>query len=226
MGRTGDLFIVILILALSGMAQAGGGSEVALFPVKEGGKWGYINREGKAVINLKYSAAGDFSEGLAYAVIGSCCGSKWGFINGKGEFINQGWYVWANPFSEGLASVKTPENKWGFIDKGAGFVIPPAFNRVGPFSEGLAGVDVSEDPLIRCWGYIDRTGKMVVKPKFDAAGAFAAGLAPGEEGCQVGLYRPLRENGDWLQVRGGRGVFRGTGQGDVWRSIRLHQQVR
>ena len=51
MGRIRDLFIVILILALSGMAQAGGGSEVALFPVKEGGKWGFMDREGRVVIH-------------------------------------------------------------------------------------------------------------------------------------------------------------------------------
>jgi hypothetical protein len=51
MGRIRDLFIVILILALSGMAQAGGGSEVALFPVKEKGKWGFMDREGRVVIH-------------------------------------------------------------------------------------------------------------------------------------------------------------------------------
>jgi len=86
MGRIRDLSIVILILALSGMAQAGGGSEMALFPVKEGGKWGYVNREGEVAIEANYDQAGAFRKGLAVVEMGEGFPVRgWGYIDRRGE---------------------------------------------------------------------------------------------------------------------------------------------
>ncbi len=40
-----------------------------LAAVKQGGKWGYIDRDNKMVIAPKYDYAGDFNEGVAVAAI-------------------------------------------------------------------------------------------------------------------------------------------------------------
>lgn len=107
MGRIRTLSIVILILALSGMAQAGGGSEVALFPVKEGGKWGYVNREGKVAIETKNDQAGAFSEGLAAVEMGE--GSLvrgWDYIDRREKAVIAPQFEGAGPSAEGLVRVK------------------------------------------------------------------------------------------------------------------------
>ena len=58
-------------------------SDDAIFAVKKGGKWGYIDGYGKVIIPLEYEEVGDFSEGLA-AVRKD---DKWGYINPKNEIV-------------------------------------------------------------------------------------------------------------------------------------------
>ena len=41
-----------------------------LYPIQDGGKLGYIDRNGKVVINPQFDWAGEFSEGLANVGIG------------------------------------------------------------------------------------------------------------------------------------------------------------
>ena len=58
-------------------------SDDAIFAVKKGGKWGYIDANGKIVIPLEYEEVADFSEGLAPV----CKNGKWGYINLKKEVV-------------------------------------------------------------------------------------------------------------------------------------------
>ena len=58
-------------------------SDDAIFAVKKGGKWGYIDGYGKVIIPLEYEEVGNFSEGLA-AVRKD---GKWGYINPKNEIV-------------------------------------------------------------------------------------------------------------------------------------------
>ena len=55
----------------------------AIFAVKKGGKWGYIDGYGKVIIPLEYEEVRNFSEGLA-AVRKD---GKWGYINLKNEVV-------------------------------------------------------------------------------------------------------------------------------------------
>ena len=55
----------------------------AIFGVKKGGKWGYIDGYGKVIIPLEYEEVRNFSEGLA-AVRKD---GKWGYINPKNEIV-------------------------------------------------------------------------------------------------------------------------------------------
>ena len=58
-------------------------SDDAIFAVKKGGKWGYIDGYGKVIIPLEYEEVRNFSEGLA-AVRKD---GKWGYINLKNEVV-------------------------------------------------------------------------------------------------------------------------------------------
>ena len=70
---------------------------------RNGNKYGYINKNGKEVVEAKYSSAVAFSEGLA-AVMNSS--DKWGFIDDKGKTVI--------PFNLYLF-VENPQFKNGYV---------------------------------------------------------------------------------------------------------------
>ncbi|EAK1349894.1 WG repeat-containing protein, partial [Campylobacter coli] len=47
------------------------------------GKWGFIDKSGKIVIEPKFDGVGNFSEGLA----GVELNGKWGFIDKSGKIV-------------------------------------------------------------------------------------------------------------------------------------------
>jgi len=71
------LFIISLLWALTGFAQAD-----TLLPVKQNGKWGYINLEGRLVVKPVFEYAGDFN-GLPYTKVQESGVVK--IINRKGQ---------------------------------------------------------------------------------------------------------------------------------------------
>ncbi|MBN2538063.1 WG repeat-containing protein [candidate division WOR-3 bacterium] len=149
-----------------------------LFPAEDSGKWGYIDRQGRVVIEPRFSAAEPFSDGRAWVCEGSNWRTKWGAIDRSGEFVIQPTYSRVGPFSEGLAAVSQGDG-FGFVDTTGRMVISPAFTQVGQFSEGLAWASTerySKGPLHR-FGYIDTTGQFVVGDRYKEAAEFSEGLA-------------------------------------------------
>lgn len=134
------------------------------------GKWGYLDKDGKAVIHPQFDYALPFSEGLAIVGVND----KLGFIDKTGRIIIKPTF--APPvgnFHEGLAVVNSG-GKYGYIDKTGNMVIQPQFRWVGDFSEGLATVNVSGK---QGYGYIDKSGKLVIRSQFDQANPFSEGVA-------------------------------------------------
>ena len=107
--------------------------------VKVGGKWGYINKEGKMVITPQFDAALDFLEGMAMVLVGD----KVGYINKEGEMVINPQFDSALSFSEGMASVLVGD-KMGYINKEGKMVINPQFVFFMSFSEGLAYTKVGD----------------------------------------------------------------------------------
>ena len=146
-----------------------------LLPIARDGKMGYIDRDGKLVIEPRFSIPsfmGDklltgFSDGLARIKEHD----RWGYIDLSGKVVIEPQFDEADKFSEGLAAVKS-KGKWGYIDKAGQFVAAPQFGEALPFSEGLAAVAKGGK-----WGYIDKAGKFVVTPQLDAAAPFKDGVA-------------------------------------------------
>lgn len=105
----------------------------------KGGKYGYLDRTGKIVIEPQFEYAEPFFEGRAFVE-----------FNGKPAFTDMGGNIVAIPnckpfamaFSDGLRLVKATD-KFGYFDKSGKMAIPPAFDDAGSFSEGMAAVKIS-----------------------------------------------------------------------------------
>ncbi len=129
-----------------------------LFPVQVGGKYGYMDKTGRLVINPQFDGAWSFSEGLAMVGSGGWGTRKYGYIDKTGKYVIAPQFDKALSFSGGLARVKIG-GKWGYIDMTGKLVIAPQFDKALSFSGGLARVKIGGK-----WGYIDMTGKFVWEP--------------------------------------------------------------
>lgn len=80
--------------------------------IKQGKKYGFINKKGIPITGYKFDKARDFSEGLA----GVSYKLRWGFIDKKGNWVTKNKYLDVMDFKKGLALVKYDYDKWGYID--------------------------------------------------------------------------------------------------------------
>ncbi len=117
-----------------------------IFPIKLNGKWRYLDRAGKIVIQpqFDYHIFSSFSNGLASVRIGDNAG----YIDRSGKLIIplQFDYRFVSSFSEGLAGVII-DNKTGYIDRMGKLIIKPQFNGRSKFQDGLAIVKAGSE-----WG--------------------------------------------------------------------------
>jgi hypothetical protein len=123
---------------------------------------GFIDLNGKVVIEPTWEDVRDFSEGIA-KVKG---GGKWSWIDKAGRVFECPASVTFNKeampanfnmpnFYEGLAAFGR-DGKWGFMDTKGTVVVKPEWDEVGNFDGGYAGVRRGGK-----WGGIDKTGRLV-----------------------------------------------------------------
>lgn len=104
------------------------------------GEWGYIDTQGRIIGDLRFAAAGPFSEGLA--AVRDRAG-RTGFIKPDGTWaIEPLWLEDARPFQGGRALVKL-NGRFGYLDPAGRFAVPPRYVRAESFSEGLAVIAVA-----------------------------------------------------------------------------------
>ncbi len=127
------IILFLFIISLPLFADNNLKASSPLFPIFQDGKYGYIDKTGKIVINPQFTDSSSFSEGLAKVRIGK----KYGYIDRTGKLVINSRFVWASDFSEGLAAV-LKGGKFGYIDIAGGIVIEPLFDDAKDFSEGLA----------------------------------------------------------------------------------------
>ena len=128
------------------------------FPILSKGKWGFVNKFGKVIIEPQFEGAWNATEGLACVRIEG----KHGYVDASGKLMIPAQFESVNEFSEGLAAAGTTTGKYGYIDKSGRFVIAEQFDFAVDFSEGLAAVEINDK-----WGFVDKSGTLVVKPQFD-----------------------------------------------------------
>jgi predicted DNA-binding WGR domain protein len=99
----------------------------------EGGKWGFIDKTGKVVIQPQFDYAFGFSEGLVAVEIRTETTSMvrmWGYIDRTGKLVIKPQFSFAQGFRHGLAQVEiddatSQERKFGYIDKTGKYVWEP-----------------------------------------------------------------------------------------------------
>jgi hypothetical protein len=216
--------IVVLALCVFGFAATANAQErpqFRLFAIRQGGKWGFIDRSGKVVVKPGFDEVGARSEGT-WAVR---CGQKWGFVaEASGRLSVTPRYEAVAAFSEGLCAVVIG-GKIGFVGKNGVFQIPPRFvtDRYSTefrlwalryhFSHGLSPAEISEHEASRhgfkgTWGFIDRRGAWKIVPRFRHAEIMSDGMAQvtledggrGQDGyvSQGGKFVPLPEGASGL----------------------------
>jgi len=102
------------------------------------GRWGFINKDGRWVIQPQFIGAGGFSDGLAAVE----AGGLWGFVDRSGNWVVTPFSVEAHGFTDGVAAVEYRGTS-GFIDKAGKWEIGPGYQQVHAFSDGLAAVSVN-----------------------------------------------------------------------------------
>ena len=171
--------------------STGDGAEGAYFseglmPRVVKGKWGFVDKSFRFVIQPQFDWAEGFSEGRAVVQVGR----KWGFIDKSGQVVIQPKYDLVWRFSDGLARVRydIPDGKvmtvegeqtayryqYGFVDHDGHEVIPPQFGEATYFSEGFA---LASPPNSELLGILDKRGSFVRAPEYEDGREFHEGLA-------------------------------------------------
>ena len=147
---------------------------------------GYLDTSGSWVLQPKYDATRQFTEGLAFVKLKYPNAREYGIIDKTGKLVAEPRFFYVLPFSEGLAFVKYYENTkevHGYVDHSGAVVLKLAIDIEGvfndsSFSDGLALVKVKDKGYNQYkYGYIDKTGKFVIPPQFASAEPFYAGMA-------------------------------------------------
>lgn len=221
--------IIILFLLITSLlsVKVFSQQETELLPIEEGRLWGFVNKEGKVVIEPKFISVNVFSEGLADVQlneIDKTYGTKTdglstfknAFINEKGEVVLTVPYDEVRMFINGLAAVRIGDRhekyyypgKYGFIDKTGKLVIQPKFDSVSDyFSEGLALFKIGKK-----WGFFDKDRKIVIEAKFKSHENFSEGLALARKGSKFGFIDKTGEFVIKPQFQNARGFIDGLAE--------------
>jgi len=174
-------FLVFLILTATlfsacDLLSSGEKSDVKFIPyANDDGKYGYIDWNGKIVINPQFTYAGLFRNGLA-KVRSSGEDAAYGFIDEGGKFIINPKFKEATDFSEKIAFVVEPNGAPYAIDpQGKEVFKLQQAKSVFPFSEGLAAFAI-ENEKGQLWGFVDNKGNTVINPQFESVWYFNEGL--------------------------------------------------
>lgn len=135
-------------------------------------KWGYINTDGKLVIEFQFDGANYFDKELAPVKIGD----KFGFIDKTGKIKIKAEYDYATEFENGIAGVWKGQDYYSITSKGKITKDTAVKNTNFKFTEGIAPVKVIyNDIYLYHWGFLREDGSWLMKPELDYAGAFNNG---------------------------------------------------
>lgn len=172
-------------------------------------KWGYIDKNGKFVINPRFNDANRFENGFANIKIKIDGVVSRAILRKNEEFIvfdsTEKEYLIRiyqdgttdADIAEGLLPHSIMENgdrRIGFIDTTGKLQIERKYSEVQRFSEGLAAVKFSKKEDL--WGFIDSRGKVIIDPQFQYVDNFKEGLAVFRIGkYKEGTYGYIDKNG-------------------------------
>lgn len=175
-------------------------------------KWGFVDKDGKIVIQPQFSLVDMFSEGRCAVANDS---GKWGYIDKSGKIVINPQFDQAGKFSGGTAIVNL-SGKFGTIDDSGKYIVNPQFD--GMYADGkmfmvnsggrigwadksgkmkinpqfddaypFLGNDIAPVRSGGSWGYIDQDGKFRVNPQFEHASPFNGSVALVRSGSKTGM---------------------------------------
>ncbi|QSF43116.1 WG repeat-containing protein [Paenibacillus tianjinensis] len=145
----------------------------APFKLKEGTLWGYINNEGRTVIEPRYDYAEDFQDnGLAIVQRRDSSG----LIDSSGREKVKPVYSFIAPYAEGLAVVSDAKG-YTFIDEKGKEVTSARYDYLNSLHEGRALFSKQSTTGNSRYGYLNAQGKEVLPPVYLDAGDFMNGTA-------------------------------------------------
>lgn len=163
------IFIFLLFLSFQLGVFAQTNSKAAwLFPIVEGDKYGFINRNREVIIPPKFRSVTSFSEGLV-AVREA---GQYGYIDATGAYVIPPIFDYAEPFKKGKA-IAYQEGQPYFINKKGDLLFGLGFKELFPFKDGRAKVKTKTGKF----GIIDTTGKLIIDTIFQEIQAFKDGIA-------------------------------------------------
>lgn len=125
--------------------------------------YGFLNKQGKEVIPLKYESANDFKEGKAVVRV---VDGKYELIDLNGKTLQSYSKAFVGALSEGLmAFQQEATGEFGFMNEKGDIVIEPSFAGAQAYREGRAVVN-TDDTFFK-YGLIDQAGKFVIEPKYN-----------------------------------------------------------
>ena len=138
-----------------------------LAAVKNMGEWGFLNHDGKIVIDCQYEEARNFHDGLAAVKEAG----SWGFINADGTFVAECQFDEVRDYQEGFAVVRM-DDRWGVIDQNGEVIAACQYEEAKDYHEGLAAV--KKDGY---WGFLDTDGQEKIELVYADAQNFSEGRA-------------------------------------------------
>lgn len=125
---------------------------------------GYLDHEGRVVIQPQYMNASDFTSGKTLVQFGD---KTHALIGWKGEILQTYPFQRMGELSEGLLSfVKNDQGLTGYVNEAGMVVISPAFSNGSPFYQGRAVVTVASS-IHQKSGLINNTGVFIIPPEYD-----------------------------------------------------------
>ena len=141
-------------------------AEESFYRVRICGKVGFIDKQGRLVVQPAFDFARRFQDGVAPVKVGE----KWGYIDHQGKFVIKPQYEETRMFTSGIAPVRVGD-RWGFINHKNEFVIPPQFEAARSFAEPGDGMGNTARVLLNGrWHLIDDKGHDILPRDFDDMG--------------------------------------------------------
>ena len=122
-------------------------------------KWGYINTQGKKILEAKWDALKEMQPTLTAANYKG----RWGYIDTDGNAKIDYVYKQATRFSDQRAFVQDFSNQWLLIDEQGAVIDSTGFSQVHTFERGLCVVD-----KLGLKGVIDKNGTEILPIRYNS----------------------------------------------------------
>jgi hypothetical protein len=154
-----------------------GSSDLAL--VKLRGKYGFINKEEKEIIPLKYDNVycGRYISNMIESgwpsyekYISVSQNSKWGFVNQKGELVIPITYSLVKPsvYDDDISILCKKDGKWGAIGQDGSIHVPFIYDELGNYYNGHPCYAQKDGK----YGFIDEFNNVIVPFKYSTVHGF------------------------------------------------------